>query len=307
MRVLTYVNGTLTVIDGDNYFNEAYEKPSFILGNAFYYEPTLKMMDETELTEGLITNAENYIDGFVFEVPKTTVVEEVTLPPFKDYVDQYGNYFYTNYPEDSYLEITKKPVEDVNLQIWDFTTNDFYSAKVIDKITNLAISYLRVDSYNFDDVFYGRLSNYNTEICNDCQTYNIETKQFNLNLVLIKEKKASKINEDCLNYIKEQNGDIGNITSAIGNSWYRQEVEAKAYANDNASLTPYIDQILLGRNTKLAELNKPLETRDVLIAKVLQKADTYNTLYGNAIGKLTIILNQLEEAQDYETISVIKW
>lgn len=306
MRVLTYVDGILTVIDGNNYFNDNYEKPSFITGAAFYYEPTLKMMDGLPLEDTMVTDAENYINGFVFETP-IIVSEEIIVPPFKDYVDQYGNYVYTNYPEDTYTEITKKPLENTGLQVWDFVTNDFYSAISINKVTKNAMGEIRIDEYNSSDLFYGKLSNYNKDICADCQTYNMETNQFDLNLVLIKEKKSTKLNEECLKYIKEQNGDVGNITSAIGNSWYRQEVEAKAYNKDNSALTPYIDQILLGRNNRLAELNKPLETKEVLINKILQKAEAYNILYGNAIGKLTIILNQLEEAQDLETILALTW
>lgn len=304
MKVLTYVNGVLTVIDGDNYFNGEHDKPSFIEGNSFYYEPTLKIMDNVELTEQLINNASEYIENFKFN---SDIKFEITEPEFKHYVDTYGNYFYTNTPKENFIEISSGPDENLSLQIWDFNNNNFYSAILIDKIKNTPAGIIKIDDVNVNNFYYGKLSNYNKNICSECQIYNIQTEQFDLDINFIKEKKANKLNEDCLLHIKNQNGDIGNITSAIGNSWFRQELEAKNYLKDPTSPTIYIDQILLGRNKKLEELNKPLETKEILISKILEKSEKYNTLYGNAIGKLTILLKELELSNDYETIENIKW
>ena len=306
MQVLTYVAGILTVINGDEYFNGSSEKPSFITGEAFYYEPTLKIMDGEQLSEEMMKSAEDFINSFVFRTTVIETPEVVSEPEYKDYVDSFGNYVYTNYPKETYTEINTKPLEDSNLYVWDFETNEFYSAVAIDSETNHPVGIIKIDEFSLN-VYYGKVSNYNKDICNDCQVYNKTTKQFDLNISLIKEKKSTKLNEACLLYIKEQNGDIGNITSAIGNSWYRQEVEARAYILDNTKQTPYIDQILIGRNSKLTELSLPLETKEWLVNKIVEKADAYNILYGNAIGKLSIILKRLEEATDYETIKNITW
>ena len=87
MRVVTYVNGILTVIRESEFYSAVAEKPQFITGSVFYYEPTLKEMDGMTLAEPLVTAAESFIDGFVFSTQ-----ENVLPPQEKPCVDIYGNY-----------------------------------------------------------------------------------------------------------------------------------------------------------------------------------------------------------------------
>ena len=96
MQVLTYVEGIITVINGDDYFNGIYEKPSFITGNSFYYEPTQYIMDSVELDDNLKQLSKEYIENFTFQntivVQPESMVEEIVVEP-KSYVDNYGNIF----------------------------------------------------------------------------------------------------------------------------------------------------------------------------------------------------------------------
>ena len=64
-------------------------------------------------------------------------------------------------------------------------------------------------------------------------------------------------------------------------TWYKQEIEARAYSNDNTVATPLIDSIVASRGV----------TKDYLVAKIIEKADAYTA----AVGELTGVRQAKED------------
>lgn len=294
MRILTYVDGVLTIIRENEYFSGIFEKPLFITGASFYYEPTQQIMDNKNLTEELINTTEEFITNFDFN-------SSIIITPVKFYVDEIGNYKGVDYVE-GYIEVKETPID--NSLIYDFITETFYEALVIstdgDTLTDLK-SFKNGMSY-----YYIKKIPYDLEVPIYCQNYNKSLNVLEINITLYKVYLKSKINLDWLESLKSSSVNFGGIINSVQNSWLRQELEAKNYIQNNLYPTPYIDSILSGRNSKLEELGKTLETKEILINKILVKVESYYNTYGVLLGKLDIILNLIEETNDLESLKKIK-
>lgn len=82
-------------------------------------------------------------------------------------------------------------------------------------------------------------------------------------------------------------------------SWAKQEAQSRAWIVDNSTVTPIIDALLLTRNMG--------ETKEELINKIIAKADAYETLYGQILGKFHNREKALENAMTLEELKVIVW
>lgn len=303
MKILTYVDGIITVINGDNYFNGKYEKPSFITGISFYYEPTQFMMDNVELDDNLKQLSKEYIENFTFQntvtVQPEIITEEIIIEP-KSYVDNYGNIFSSetllennkNFTEIAYTKETYKKYDFNKKSLFDYIVIDLSSLKPVDNIKYINES--NVDRYKYVD-----RSSYDDTICSSCQKFNLVTESFEPILQELKSKKINFLSFECMEEIKKNGGDLGNGANAIHNSWLRQEIEAEAYKKDNTSLTSFIDNIIIGRN-----LN---ENKDEFINKILEKANSYKVIYGQNLGKLSTKIKEIENASTKDEIINIVW
>lgn len=303
MKVLTYVDGIITVINGDNYFNGKYEKPSFITGISFYYEPTQFMMDNVELDDNLKQLSKEYIENFTFQntfvVQPELMVEEIVVEP-KSYVDSYGNIFSSdivlgNVEKFTEIEHTKENYKKYDLNkksLFDFIVIELSTLKPVDEIKY-------VNESNADRYKYVDRSSYDNTICSSCQKFNLDTESFEPILQELKSKKIGFLSFECMEEIKKSGGDLGNGANAVHNSWLRQETEAEAYKKDNTSLTPFIDNIIIGRN-----LN---ENKDEFINKILEKANSYKVIYGQNLGKLSAKIKEIENATTKDEIINIVW
>jgi len=82
-------------------------------------------------------------------------------------------------------------------------------------------------------------------------------------------------------------------------SWTKQETQARAWIVDNNTVTPIIDALLVSRNMG--------ETKEELITKIIAKADAYETLYGQILGKFHNKEKALENATTLEELKAIVW
>jgi len=82
-------------------------------------------------------------------------------------------------------------------------------------------------------------------------------------------------------------------------SWTKQEAQARAWMVDNATATPIIDALLIARNMS--------ETKEELINKIIAKADAYEVLYGQVLGKFHNREKALEVATTLEELKAISW
>lgn len=82
-------------------------------------------------------------------------------------------------------------------------------------------------------------------------------------------------------------------------SWTKQEVQARAWILDNSTGTPIIDTLLVSRNMG--------ETKEEFITKIIAKADAYETVYGQILGKFHNREKALENATTLEELKAIVW
>jgi hypothetical protein len=87
----------------------------------------------------------------------------------------------------------------------------------------------------------------------------------------------------------------GNTDSAEMASWTKQETEARAWTADNNTLTPLIDNLLIGRNIAG-------ETKAALVATIIAKADGYAQGYALVLGMYHAKQKQLEACTTVEQI-----
>lgn len=288
MKVITYVNGVLTVIRGDDFFSEAYVKPLFIEADEFYYEPTLKITQGRELSVQECTNAEAYIDSFVF--PKVVVYN----PQAVHCVDKWGNYLGFRLIGFGEFEVPNAPSELRQGITWDFDTKEWYESVLIDERDGRLIG-VAINT-TIEHSVYVKASLVNTNFCIESQTYNFDTKVFDIDIAVVRKKKLAKINFAFTQVINEA---IGFVGFGEMSSWDKQETEARAWVVDNNTITPFIDALLVGRGMN--------ETKDVLVQKIILKADSYKTFYGQMLGKLHAKQKLIEEAETLEVLKVIEW
>lgn len=88
---------------------------------------------------------------------------------------------------------------------------------------------------------------------------------------------------------------------AIGEmeSFTIQAQEAKAWHENKATITPFIDNLLNSRNFG--------ETKEELVGKILAKANVYSLSYAQILGKFQALIKQVENATSYEVVEAIVW
>lgn len=288
MKVITYVNGVLTVINEDMFFSEVYAKPSFIVADEFYYEPTLKLTQGRELSVQECNDAEAYIDTFVF--PKVVVYN----PQAVHCVDKWGNYLGFKLLGLGEIEVPNAPSELRQGITWDFDTKEWYESVLVDERDGRLIG--TAINTAIDYSVYVRASLVNTNFCIESQTYNFDTKVFDIDIEVVRKKKLAKINFAFTQVINEA---IGFVGFGEMSSWDKQETEARAWVVDNNTITPFIDALLVGRGMN--------ETKDALVQKIIVKADAYKTFYGQMLGKLHAKQKLIEEAETLEVLKAIEW
>lgn len=288
MKVITYVNGVLTVIRGDEFFRETHPKPSFIVGNEFYYEPTLKLTQGRTLTPSEESNALAYIESFVF--PKFVPYNPVEV----HCVDRYGNYVGRKPIGEGEYEVTCAPVEIRQGITWDFEKEEWYESVLVDsRDGTLFGTGLNI---HFDHSTYVRADKVHQDFCFESQKYDFDKGEFRIDIEIVRRTKKNKINFEFNQAVQTQVGIIGFGEVA---SWKLQEDEARAWVSDNTIATPLVDALLSGR-----ELG---ETKAELIGKIIAKADAYKMFYGYLLGRLHLRIKQIEEATTIEEVKAVEW
>lgn len=288
MKVLTYVNEVLTVIRGDDFFSENHPKPSFIVANEFYYEPTLKLTQGRTLTAQECSDAEVYIESFIF--PKVVHYN----PQAVHCVDKWGNYLGFKLLGEGELEVPSAPSELRQGITWDFLTKEWYESVLVDERDGRLIG--TAINTAIDYSVYVRASLVNSDFCYESQTYDFATKSFHVNIDIVRFKKLQKMG---IEFTQEVNSAIGFVGYGEMSSWKLQEDEARAWVVDNNTMTPLIDALLIGRNLG--------ENKEVLVDKIIAKADAYKVFYGGLLGKLHAKQKEIELASSLEALKVIVW
>jgi hypothetical protein len=277
MKVLSYVSGILTVINGESFYKKESEKPSFILGNNFYYEPTLKMMDGSALSAELMEQAEEYISSFDFTVP---VVEE----PLKHYVDADGNYI----GNDGTIEVANASTSDTQKWInrgWveacliDSDTKKYIGSGDTRTASNteyapntLGITPFSPNRYSWDGMDWS----ISLEDAKECKTLTLEKYQRT-----------------------ELNAMLGAVASWEVASFKKQEEEARNWIVDNNYPTPFVDTLLISRNLG--------ETKTELVELIIEKADIFLVAYPSMLGKFHRLTKQVKAATTVEEVEVVVW
>lgn len=297
MKVLTYVNSILTVINKERVYIGVLEKPNFIPGLNFYFEPTLKEMDGQVLSQELMNKANEFIDNFNFDLYANIDKKLNDEMPIKHYVDKFGNYVGNDNEDNDLFEVPYLLEKD---EKWDFSNNKKFKYAIVDlnslKITDNTIT---INENNTANYIYVDLNLLDKDVCGNCQVYNLETKKFDIVLSDLKNKKIASLSLQCLDEIKKQGGDLGNGANAVHNSWLRQELEAEAWIKDNSVNTPFIDNIIIGRGLE--------EDKEAFVNKILEKANNYKITYGKNLGKLSAKIKAIEIATSKEEILNINW
>lgn len=280
MRVLTYTDGTLTVIKEDNFYSKEAEKPSFITGSNFYYEPTLKQMDGKNLSTAMQNIALQYIESFNF-------------PTMVKCVNAKGEYLGIKYVEKGEYEVLVAPPTGDNLfYIYDFISNSWKSAVVVD-----AEGFFKYVGYCYDVSYtYAFSETLVSEYPFEIQKYDFETKRFSLYIPYFKNYLLALEEDLLINTLNEATGKL-----AFGEqvSWAIQENEAISYLTNKDSSTPFIDTLLLNRN--LAG-----ETKDILVNKIIAKSNNFKLIYATLLGKFHSKQKVLENALTLEELKVIE-
>lgn len=291
MRVLTYVDKILTVIKEDKMEKtENHPVPDFLkkydLKESFYYEPNLFLLDDTpiseelEIYEELKTSAESFIDNYSFkevEIPKE--VEKKHLVDKDGFYIGYeinnGKYIEVEYPpehtEQLFINNTWKHMALVNKESLQVMSESIDLAR--DNVEN----YILIDNDLVDRTF-----------CTECQYYDKETNTVNINLETVKRKKIAMLRGQVSYKMKGYTHKLlyGEIAS-----WDIQLEEAKAYKLDNSYPTVFIDTLLENRDIEG-------ETKDVLIDKILTKAETHKRIYSKWLGRFHYYIKLVENSED---------
>ena len=278
MRVLTYVDSIITIINGEQFYSSIHEKPSFITGENFYYEPILKMMDNVELSQEIQAEAELFIETYQF-------------PKLVHCVNSLGEYLGDKYIEIGEVGVLSAPPVDGSHYLYDFIKNVWFKTVVVNRdgycvslstTTNDEESYIKEALLLDSDITW--------------QKFNFKTNLFEIDINIAR---SSKLYELDSVFIQKINGMIGSVCYGEMDSWTEQEVEARAWVLDNTTQTPFIDALLIGRNMG--------ETKAILIDKIITKADAYKTFYGQELGKLHSKQKLIEEATTAEELKAIVW
>lgn len=293
MRVLTYVDGVLTIINGDNFFKNEYERPEFITGN-FYYEPTLQMCDGRKLYDKEIEKAEEFINTFEFDKFNNEYIEEVY-----HYIDDDGNYIGLLAFNNNYIKLDEKfysliPADTTELFNKYFNGSEFVNRVLINKETKKFISKLG-DTRATENAEYAPDTIGETTFSLERYRYDKINNKWIIDIDEAKSCKISGLTNKCLKELnnKFDYNDLEKETFEI------QFKEAYEYIKDNNFETKYIDIILQSR-----DLN---ENKLEFCKKILNKNDMYNIEKSKLLGKLQKLKKQVEIAETIDEIKLIVW
>jgi len=284
MRVLTYVEGKITVINDIGFYSDTAIKPSFITGVNFYYEPTLKMMDDIPLNDEQILNAEAFIDSFT--PPIAAVVEPKPILLYHC-VDAGGNYVGELNNTDKYLVVDTAPSGE-NEKWYE---GSWAVCCLVDSVTGMYIGY--------GDTRYNKGTKYAPDTLSEypfLRSHYFYTTAWNISIIDAKNdmKIWLKTEQD-----KELRGILGDTASWEIASFTTQEKEARAWLLDNLAATPFIDVLLASRANG--------ETKSQLIDKVITKADAYSVFYAGQIGKFQRLIKQVDACTTVDEVKAIVW
>ncbi len=278
MKAFTYVNGVMTVHrDGQKYSLET-EKPEFVTGSAFYYEPTLKMQDGDELEEEQKSQALAYINDFVFPTPVS-----VPAPKLKSVhqVTAHGEYVtFAPLIEGNY-EVPEAPIG--NDKIWSFEQEAYYKAVLIDqngKAGGAAGPYRLSELPGFS---YAPATLYEG-IEPTIQSW--DGKVWVVDMVLAKERAYQQLKRLLYAELGSES-DLEFVPGIEFATWLQQEQEALAFDADVNVSTPMLDQLLLGRNKG--------ESKAEFSTKVINKAQRFRESL-NTIGKYQRLRGEISSA-----------
>lgn len=288
MKVISYVNGTLTIILNDkDFIEENADKPEFITGDNFYYEPSLKQMDDVPLTDEQILEAETFIANFKFPISKVSTLVHV--------VDKQGNYLGEEINDDNkYTTVPNEPPHDLVFPYWNETK--YVEGMLVDANTNKCLG--QGDNRTMPNSYYAPKELLDTDFNPSIQEWDKTNKKFNIHLDDAKRCKKMRIKND---YAE----DIGTVINADDFALYEvtsfsiQESEAKAYKADNQALTPFIDGLLESRNIDG-------ETKSDLVINILVKAEAFKHL-ALKLGKCQRLIKEIDNAVNLEELRAIKW
>ena len=280
MRVISYVEGTLTVINGDNYYSEIAAKPSFIAGTNFYYEPTLKQMDGVPLTSKQIADAEAFITNFKF--PTAPAIKKPVYC-----VDADGNYINYMVNDGTYKEATSAPLKDT--EKWNGTM--WVDSVLINKTTKKCLGV--GDTRTLPNTEYAP-NTVPTDF--DSSFYTWDGTSWNISLADAKTCRSAKIKAaqtDALNTV------LGDFAFWEPASYTKQDKEARAWNVDNNVATPFIDSLLTARNLG--------ETKQELVDKIIKKADAYTTAYATLLGKFQNLIHKIQACTTVADVAKVVW
>lgn len=288
MKAITYVRGVLTIISEGNYFLKEVDKPSFITGNVFYYEPTLQLMDGKPLSQELIEKAKDYIDTFVF--PKEPEVE--IAPPLL-YINTNGEFLGAIlHPQDGYQVVDEAP--DTSLTYPVFMDGVFKESCLVYKDTN------RYAGVGFISMIGGT---YYAPYPVDTEPFSISYYFYNKDLLLwdisLEDAKTCKINGLMAKQQAEVTEFLGTLAFGEMSSFLKQADEALAWEKDNSLATPFIDKILISRNLG--------EDRETFLALVLYKSKLFEDFYATNLGKFQGLMKLVDRAVSIDEVKSIVW
>jgi len=282
MRVLTYVNGELTVIRDNEFYKKQDTKPSFISGTNFYYEPTLKQMDNKPLTPKLEVYADKFITNFVFPTVKKSIQKNKV-----HCVDTDGNYIGYIINDNNYIEVPTAPNNDNE----KWLNGSWTEAVLINKTTKY-----------FNGIGDNRTAK------NTIYAPNTMPSDFSLNYYFwngsnwdikindAKECRKSKIRRA---QAKAINKIIGLTAYLEPTSFNLQEQEARAWNKDNTTSTPFLDNLLLARDIK--------GTKQELVNKIIKNADAYKIEYAKILGKFQSLMKKIDACTTVDEVIAINW
>lgn len=301
-KVLTYVGGKLTVINGDySVLGIEADAPSFVAeGTALYYEPTLKHVvlsdgRTRELTAQEVSSAEAFIDGYIFP-------ENVTPQPAPDLrvhaVNDLGAYLGFKLLEDGEVGVPTAP-EVLGKYYYDFTSKTWILGYTVDAETGVLSGlgvFSTADVSGTAGVAYIPASLVDAELCTACQTYDFATKKIVFNLKTMRETKSKEMYSDMGDELLATIGDFNIVGAYEIPSYPFQLQEAQAFQADANASTPFIDALLAARSFSG-------ETKSNLVSKILAKSADYKSYYGSVLGKFH---NRIKAIADATTVSEIK-
>lgn len=228
-------------------------------------------------------NINNYEIGELLTLLKQEANTEITIIKnnliLTEYNKQYDfeGYIYTK------TELVEEVVTPVLPSLEDESLSDIdkelLTNNVIKPSLELFTKTLDTDKLFEDNVLLNKLSNINTisAIMFKVKVDKINTITQLANIPMsdmIKTNKKYYLNMASVTFEQA----ISMITTAYPKheqkTWDKQEIEAKAYLANNTTPTPLLDGIVLVRGVN----------KDLLVSKIIEKADAFTTLSGIAIG-----------------------